>query len=186
MDYFDLIMKGINEDVNINESGLVGSALGAAGSKIITNAIGDRIKFPIDKKIKTMIEKKVKLEMKIKKIKEKSPESSDIIKELESELKDTEKELGKSTSKEDAKNKDIIHQYTNKCELDYGPKSLFYFSIKIPKTVKEAMDDIVSGDYTFESSDISKKKKIVVEKIKNAVFQHFQWYIRWEQYLKSF
>lgn len=168
MDYFDQIMQ---------ETGLIGTGLAlagsTAGSALVKNKINKTVtgnyKFPIDKNIKKLIEKKVKLTMKINKIKEKDSKN-EILPQLNNELKIIEKTLKDINSSLKSEEKELCRKYENKCELDFGPKSIYYFSIRIPKTVKEAMNDLIDDEVMTESADkVKEVKKQIVEKIQSSV-----------------
>ena len=94
--------------------------------------------------------------MKLKKIKRENPKDKETIKELTQELKDVDKlyKIAVAISKTD-RTKDILLQYKKKCEVEFGPRSLYYASIRVPEIQKESvisslLDDVYD-DYCIES-----------------------------------
>ena len=160
-DYFDQIIQDIKEDIgneaSITEEVPVTEGVGLSLAKIGTKQVANKVQYPIDHEVKEMIKKKVKLEMKLKKIKRESPKNKELIEDLKDELEETEKlyKLAVSISKTD-KTKDIIDQYTKKCEVEYGPRSLYYAAIKVPEIAKESARDLLvddaMDDFYIESS----------------------------------
>lgn len=166
IDYFDEIINDIRSEIDsfqsndsvefefvketpaITATGLVGRAV----TQVAVNAA----KFPIDPGVKKVIQKKVKLEMKIRKIKKENPKNKEAINELKTELKEVDKlyRMAVSIAKSD-KTKDILMQYKKKCELDFGPRSIYYASIKVPElkteSVRNSLIEDLDLDFYIES-----------------------------------
>lgn len=166
IDYFDEIINDIRSEVESFQSNdsvefeFVKEAptITAAGfiGKAVTHVAVDAAKFPIDPEVKKVIQKKVKLEMKIRKIKKENPKNKEAINELKAELKDVDKlyRMAVSIAKSD-KTKDILMQYKKKCELDFGPRSIYYASIKVPElkteSVRNSLIEDLDLDFYIES-----------------------------------
>ena len=165
IDYFDEIINDIrsetesfqNDEVSVEfvKESLIGGVSGIIG-RFTTQAVINAAKFPIDPEVKRVIQKKVKLEMKIRKIKKENPKDKETIKELKTELKEIDKlyKMAVSIAKSD-KTKDILVQYKKKCELDFGPRSIYYASIKVPElkieTFRNSLIEDLDLDFYIES-----------------------------------
>lgn len=162
IDYFDKIINDIREEVGVEEFVteapyvFVKEGAGTVLAKIAGKQVVDKIQYPLDQEVKETIKKKVKLEMKLRKIKRENPKDKETIKELTQELKDVDKlyKIAVAISKTD-RTKDILRQYKKKCEVEFGPRSLYYASIRVPEIQKESvisslLDDVYD-DYCIES-----------------------------------
>lgn len=162
IDYFDKIINDIREEVGVEEFVseapyvFVKEGAGTVLAKIAGKQVVEKIQYPLDQEVKETIKKKVKLEMKLKKIKRENPKDKETIKELTEELNDVKKlyKIAVAISKTD-KTKDILRQYEKKCEVEFGPRSLYYASIRVPEIHKESvvsslLDDVYD-DYCIES-----------------------------------
>lgn len=157
IDYFDEIINDIRSEIDSFQSNnsvefefvKETPAITAAGfiGKAVTQVAVDTAKFPIDTEVKRVIQKKVKLEMKIRKIKKENPKNKEAIDKLKTELKEVDKlyKMAVSIAKSD-KTKDILMQYKKKCELDFGPRSIYYASIKVPELKTESVRNSLIED----------------------------------------
>lgn len=148
----NLFNDRITDEVNsiTTEAVVAGAAkvIGSTAGTLIGGKIESNIKYRFDNKIKKEIVKKVKLEMKLKKLEKESKLSKEDKNKLTNEIKSHEKNINEYIkSIKDDEIKEDIKEYTKKCEVDYGPKSLYYFSIRIPKEMKENSEDILFTDY---------------------------------------
>ena len=166
IDYFDEIINDIRSEVESFQSNnsvefefvKEAPAITAAGfiGKAVTQLAVNTAKFPIDPGVKKVIQKKVKLEMKIRKIKKENPKNKEAINELKTELKEVDKlyRMAVSIARSD-KTKDILMQYKKKCELDFGPRSIYYASIKVPElkteSVRNSLIEDLDLDFYIES-----------------------------------
>jgi hypothetical protein len=165
--YLDSIINEVrrNSSDKFNESVMMSAVTTAAG-KSVTN----QIKYPIDSDAKKIIVKKVKLEMKIKKFKEKYPEYKDMIVSMKKELDEVNGFYKSmiSAAKTD-KVRDIINEYENKCRVDYGPRSVYFATIKPPAVAKESKRDEIMessiSDFILENGTtiLSNIANLVVE-----------------------
>ena len=150
-DYFDSILEDIKNDTGLvteseNDSEVMENVLLNSAISVGTKTAINHIKYPIDANAKKIIVNKVKLEMKIKKFESQSPKNTEEIKKLKDELKEVNKFYNSmhSVVKSD-KAKDILEDYEAKCRADYGPRSIFYASIRIPEVIKESKRDALMG-----------------------------------------
>lgn len=150
-DYFDSILEDIRNDTGLvteseNDSEVMENVLLNSAISVGTKTAINHIKYPIDANAKKIIVNKIKLEMKIKKFESHSPKNTEEIKKLKDELKEVNKFYNSmhSVVKSD-KAKDILDEYEAKCRADYGPRSIFYASIRIPEVIKESKRDALMG-----------------------------------------
>lgn len=120
--------------------------------------IVDKVSFNFDANIKKDIQNLVKLEMRVKKCKENKgcmdKQSKTLI---DRQISDIKKRIDKyRKGLDDPSMKEGFEVYIKKCYDDYGPSSLFYASIQVPKSVKESEDmlkDESMADIFTEASD---------------------------------
>lgn len=152
----NLLNDRIESEVDsIKTEGVIGAATkfvaGTAGS-LIGGKIENNIKYKFDNKIKKEIVKKVKLEVKLNKLDKANKLSKEDKNKLKDEIKMYQKNIDKYfNSLDDNDTKEDVKNFIKKCEVDYGPKSLYYFSIRVPKNLKESTEDILFIDYIDES-----------------------------------
>lgn len=106
--------------------------------------IVDKVSFNFDANIKKDIQNLVKLEMRVKKCKEKKgcmdKQSKKLIDKQISDIKERIKKY--KSGLDDPAMKEGLEVYIKKCYDDYGPSSLFYASISVPDSVKESEEMI--------------------------------------------
>lgn len=167
IDYLNDIIADIREDCGslyeTNSSLIEESVAFSIASSAATNIATDAIQYPLDPEVKKIIQKKVKLEMKLKKIKRECPKNKELINEYKNELKEVEKlyRLALSIAKSD-KTKDIVKQYTKKCEVDYGPRSIYYASIKVPELKKESARNSLLEDLDLDFYIESEMEEVIM------------------------
>ena len=130
MDFFEDIMNSIpknDEEVVVEKN---------------YKDIVDKVSFNFDANIKKDIQNLVKLEMRVKKCKENKgcmdKQSKTLI---DRQISDIEKRIDKyRKGLDDPSMKEGLEVYIKKCYDDYGPSSLYYASIQVPKSVKESED----------------------------------------------
>ena len=174
--YFDSILNDIRNETELttessdyNESVLLNAVL-STGGREISKQVTNQVKYPIDHNAKKIIAKKVKLEMKIMKFQRLCPDNKAEIKDLKKELKEVDKFYNsmKSIAKT-SKVRDILSEYESKCRVDYGPRSIYYASIKIPEISKEKKRDEIMessiSDFILENGTaiLSNIENLVVE-----------------------
>jgi hypothetical protein len=146
MDFFEDIMNSIpknDEEVIVEKN---------------YKDIVDKVSFNFDANIKKDIQNLVKLEMRVKKCKENKgcmdKQSKTLI---DRQISDIKKRIDKyRKGLDDPSMKEGLEVYIKKCYDDYGPSSLFYASIQVPKSVKESEDmlkDESIADIFTEASD---------------------------------
>ncbi len=120
--------------------------------------IVDKVSFNFDANIKKDIQNLVKLEMRVKKCKEKKgcmdKQSKKLIDKQISDIKERIKKY--KSGLDDPAMKEGLEVYIKKCYDDYGPSSLFYASISVPNSVKESeemMKDESIAEIITESAD---------------------------------
>ena len=130
MDFFEDIMNSIpknDEEVVVEKN---------------YKDIVDKVSFNFDANIKKDIQNLVKLEMRVKKCKENKgcmdKQSKTLI---DRQISDIKKRIDKyRKGLDDPSMKEGLEVYIKKCYDDYGPSSLYYASIQVPKSVKESED----------------------------------------------